>query len=77
MNARNVTEKFETLVLTEPVCGPTGEPVSEVQLFALDKTIDLAKAVGKTVTIDGEPMAAHTAHHHRPVLIDVKKLTVK
>jgi hypothetical protein len=68
-------EKFQTLVLEKPACGPDKAAVEEVQLYTNDKTIDLKKAVGKTVTIDGEPFASHTAHHHRPIVVEVKKLT--
>lgn len=74
-NGRAETEKFQTLVLDKPACGPDKAPVDEVQLYTNDKTIDLKKMAGKSVTIDGEPFASHTAHHHRPIVVEVKKLT--
>lgn len=74
-NGRAEMEKFQTLVLDEPVCGPDKAPVTEIQLYTNEKSIDLKKMVGKTVTIDGEPFSAHTAHHHRPIVVEVKKLT--
>jgi hypothetical protein len=74
-NARGDMEKFETLHLDKPACGPDKAPVEEVQLYTNDKTIDLKKMVGRTVTIEGEPFSSHTAHHHRPIVVEVKKLT--
>jgi hypothetical protein len=74
-NGRGDNEKFQTLVLDKPACGPDKASVDEVQLYTNDKTIDLEKMVGKTVTLDGEPFASHTAHHHRPIVVEVKKLT--
>jgi hypothetical protein len=74
-NGRAETEKFQTLVFEKPMCGPDHSPVDEAQLYTSDKTIDLKKMVGKSVTIEGEPFSAHTAHHHRPIVVEVKKLT--
>jgi hypothetical protein len=74
-NGRAETEKFQTLVFEKPACGPDKSPVDEAQLYTNDKTIDLKKMVGKSVTIEGEPFSAHTAHHHRPIVVEVKKLT--
>ena len=76
-NATGKMEKFETLVLDKPACGPDKAAVSEVQLYTNEKSIDLKKMIGKTVTIEGAPFASHTAHHHRPIVVEVKKLTAK
>jgi len=76
-NATGVMEKFQTLVLDKPACGNEGTPVPEVQLYTNDKGIALDKMVGKHVSIDGEAFAEQTAHHHRPIVVEVKKLTVK
>jgi hypothetical protein len=76
-NARNVIEKFQTLVLDRPACGADGSPVPEVQLYTNDTTITLARFVGKRVAIEGSALAEHTAHHHRPIVVEVKKLTAK
>lgn len=74
-DANGKMEKFQTLTLAKPACGPDQGPVPELQLYTNEKSIDLKKMVGKTVTIDGEPFASHTAHHHRPIVVAVKKLT--
>ena len=74
-NGRAETERFQTLVLDKAVCGFDKAPVDEIQLYTSDKTIDLKKMVGKSVSIEGEPFSAHTAHHHRPIVLEVKKLT--
>jgi hypothetical protein len=74
-NANGGTEKFQTLVLDKPACGPDKASVAELQLYTNDKSIVLGKLVGKKVTIEGEPFASHTAHHHRPIVVEVKKLT--
>lgn len=74
-DANGKMEKFQTLTLEKPACGPDKAPVPELQLYTNAKSIDLKKLVGKTVTIEGEPFASHTAHHHRPIVVEVKKLT--
>ena len=74
-NATGVTEKFQTLKLDRPACGSDNSPVGELQLYTNDTKISLAKMLGRKVTIEGEPFAAHTAHHHRPIVVEVKKLT--
>jgi hypothetical protein len=75
MELTNGRQKFHTLKLDKPACGPDNSPVGELQLYTLDRNIDLAKSLGKKVTLEGEPFAAHTAHHHRPIVLEVKKLT--
>jgi len=77
VNATNVTEKFPTLALDKPACGVDGKPVAEVQLYTNDKSIALDKLVGKRVAIEGSAFAEHTAHHHRPIVVEVKKLAAK
>lgn len=76
-NGRAETEKFQTLILDKPACGADKTPVAEIQLYTSDKSIDLKKMVGKSVTIEGSPFEAMTAHHHRPIVMEVKKLTAK
>ena len=73
-NGRAETEKFQTLILEKPACGADKAPVPEIQLYTSDKSIDLKKLVGKSVIIEGSPFEAHTAHHHRPIVMEVKSL---
>ena len=77
VNATNVVERFETLALDAPACGNDAQPVAEVQLYTNDESIALAKSVGQHVAIEGAAFAEQTAHHHRPIVVEVKKLTVK
>jgi hypothetical protein len=77
VNGSGAMEKFQTLKLERPACGPDKSPVDELQIYASDTKIHLAPMVGKKVTIDGEPFAAHTAHHHRPIVVDVKRLNAE
>ncbi len=72
-------EPFWVLALTKPVCDPDGKPVPEVQVFASDEArprVDLAGAVGKRVSATGPSFVEMTAHHHRPIVVEVTKLVV-
>jgi hypothetical protein len=35
---------------------------------------DLRRMVGKTVLVRGRPFAAHTAHHHAPIVMEVTEI---
>lgn len=76
-NATGTMEKFQTIILDKPVCAADKSAVSEIQLYTNEKSIDLKKMVGKNVTIEGEPFTSHTAHHHTPIVVEVKKLTAQ
>jgi hypothetical protein len=65
------------LTLSNPACGPDGKPVDELHVVANDKTISLANFDRKKVTIEGAPFAEHTAHHHRPIVVEVKKASAQ
>jgi hypothetical protein len=34
----------------------------------------IARFVGKTVLVRGQPFAAHTAHHHAPIVMDISEI---
>ena len=63
-------EKFFVVALDRPVCGSSGDPVDEIQVYS--ETNDFAKAMGKHVRVTGEGFQAMTAHHHRDVVVEVK-----
>ena len=70
------------LKLDKPVCLNTQvasdnvESSATVHIFASDPKIatQLLRMVGKKVVAAGRPFAAHTVHHHAPVVMDVKQI---
>jgi Domain of unknown function (DUF4431) len=72
-------EKPFVVVLDEPACLPTSHPdkkTSEIQVYSGDKKLHdrIKSLVGKTVVVTGEGFTAQTAHHHRPIVVDVKTI---
>jgi hypothetical protein len=47
-----------------------------IHVFAADEKLQqvLRKLVGKTVVLRGNPFAAHTAHHHAPIMMQVTEI---
>ncbi|HVH42328.1 MAG TPA: DUF4431 domain-containing protein [Labilithrix sp.] len=73
-NATGKMEHFYLLSVPKPVCGPDGAAVTELHVYSFEKGVDLKSFVKKRVRIEGSPFAEHTAHHHRPIVVDVKKV---
>lgn len=74
-------EPFYTLALTTPVCDPDGAPVPEVQIYNAGEpgkpgTIAIGPTVDKHVKVTGPSFTAMTAHHHRPIVVEVTALTI-
>ncbi len=65
------------LELVTPVCARDGSAVDEVQIYADDDVkLDLGKLTKRAVRVEGVPFEAHTAHHHRPIVVTVEKVIV-
>ena len=70
------------LQLAEPVCLSSSEPdervesTSRIHIFSSNDEVHAAiyGFVGKTVQVRGEALAAHTAHHHAPILMDITEI---
>jgi hypothetical protein len=47
-----------------------------IHVFPDDEKLEpvFRKLVGKTVIVRGKPMAAHTAHHHAPIILQVTEI---
>ncbi|NJL08380.1 MAG: DUF4431 domain-containing protein [Methylacidiphilales bacterium] len=75
-------EKAFILSLAAPTCltGPDEfDDVPEakrIHIYSSDATVakTLPRFVGKTVVVHGRPFGAHTAHHHAPIVLDVKSI---
>jgi hypothetical protein len=75
-------EQAFILTLPVPTCLDGGDPDSAVDrtttihIFSLDDAIraSIEKFVGKDVHVRGTPFAAHTAHHHAPIVMDVSEI---
>jgi hypothetical protein len=85
LEATDAADRPETaLILTpqSPTCLEAESPedsvldAGTVHVFSSDAKIHerLQGAVGETILVWGEPFAAHTAHHHAPIVMDVSKI---
>jgi len=75
-------EKALLVFLDTPACLPAGgdeKQTSEIQVYSPDPALEarLEALVGKAVVVTGEGFTAHTAHHHRPIVVDVKRVSTK
>jgi Domain of unknown function (DUF4431) len=75
-------ERPYILTLPVPVCLDGPDPDDRVKSTraihvypANDKLArDFRRFVGKTVLVRGRPFAAHTAHHHAPIVMEVSEI---
>lgn len=79
----DMKENCAMLVLDQPIdvladtSGEFNQAADNVGIIQLASTIKLDSYVGKQVEIKGELFGAQTAHHHTPVLLDVKDVKLK
>lgn len=72
------------LILAAPACLSSDDPDGRVDqsptihVFSSDEAIHvrLSKLVGRAIRVRGRPFAAHTAHHHAPIVMDIATITV-
>lgn len=70
------------LTLPVPTCLAAADPADSVKstrtihLFAGTPQLQaaIARLVGKTVLVRGRPFAAHTAHHHAPIVMEILEI---
>ena len=75
-------EKPYILTLSSPACLTATDPADSVKstrtihIFSSQDKVhaQIAKFVGKTVLVRGQPFAAHTAHHHAPIVMDISEI---
>lgn len=48
--------------------------IKEIQIYTLDKKINLSKYLNKKITVQGPLMSAISGHHHTEVLMEVKQI---
>ena len=75
-------EKPFVVVLDRPACLPANsEPgeTSEIQIYSPDPAIRarIDSLVGARVAIAGQGFVAHTAHHHRPIVVTVERIDAR
>lgn len=78
-DAADRSESFFVITLERPFCAgdeATDRSRDEVQVFTGDASLNpkLRALLGKRVVANGPGFEAHTAHHHRPVVVDVKAI---
>lgn len=78
-------ERAYILVLDRPICiddgGEFDNPRTrfrQVHVYASRDGLErrLRAAVGHRVRVSGSGFAAHTAHHHQPLVVDVRTLRI-
>lgn len=75
-------ERPYILVLVTPACLTASSPDSNVKstrrihIFSSNSRVHakIAGLVGKTVMVRGNPFAAHTAHHHAAIVMDITEI---
>jgi hypothetical protein len=75
-------ERPYILTLAKPACLTAQDPADSVKstrtihIFSSNEKVHalIAKLVGKTVRVRGQPFAAHTAHHHAPIVMDITEI---
>jgi hypothetical protein len=75
-------QKVYILTLPKPACLTAYDPSLSVKgtrtihIFSSNEKVhaSIARLVGKTVLVRGSPFAAHTAHHHAPIVMDISEI---
>jgi hypothetical protein len=75
-------EKPYILTLPTPACLTASDPADSVKstrkihIFSSQGKVhsQIARLVGKSVLVRGRPFAAHTAHHHAPIVMDITEI---
>jgi hypothetical protein len=75
-------EKPYIITLTTPACLTAQDPEDNVKstrtihIYSTQEKVhsQIGKLVGKTVQVRGVPFAAHTAHHHAPIVMDISEI---
>ena len=76
-DANDVVERFHVLLLDAPVCLPDGAvAATEAQVYSMDPAVRAAldAHVGAAVEVSGPSFTGITAHHHRPIIVEVLTL---
>ena len=76
-------ERPYILTLQRPMCltaDDTEDNVGNTHTIHIFSTEDrvarqIARSVGKSISVRGRPFAAHTAHHHAPIVMDINAIT--
>jgi hypothetical protein len=52
------------------------ERAGKIHIYSSNQKVHalIGKFVGKTVLVRGRPFAAHTAHHHAPIVMDITEI---
>jgi hypothetical protein len=75
-------EKPYILTLAAPACLTAKDPADSVKsartihIFSSQENVhaQIARFVGKTVLVRGQTFAAHTGHHHAPIVMDITEI---
>ncbi len=75
-------ERALILTLPVPACLDSDDPdgrvdsTTTIHVYSVDESVSasIEKHVGQSVQIRGTPFAAHTAHHHAPIVMDVTEI---
>lgn len=78
-------EKVLIVFLDRPACLPASSASQDesetetaaIQVYSPDPAVSeqLQALIGKRVVVTGEGFLWHTAHHHRPIVVDVKRVS--
>lgn len=75
-------ERPYILTLRRPMCLTADDPEDNVgnthtiHIFSTEDKVarQIASYAGKSISVRGRPFAAHTAHHHAPIVMDISAI---
>jgi hypothetical protein len=78
-------ERPYILTLRTPVCLTADDPEDNVDntrtihIFSSQDAISrqIARFVGKSISVSGRAFPAHTAHHHAPIVMDIGAIEMR
>ena len=84
-DAAGRTQRPYILALPTAACLDAQDPDNRVKstrtihVYPADNRVarELRRLVGKTVQVRGRPFAAHTAHHHAPIVMEVAEIDMR
>jgi hypothetical protein len=81
-DAAGTPEQAFILTVPVPACLDSTDPdgvvasTTTIHVYSMDESVaaSIKRFVGKDVHVRGTPFAAHTAHHHAPIVMDVSEI---
>lgn len=79
VDANGSEETFFVITLDRAICLPGGTATTEVQVYSPEDAVraQLEASLDQQVRVTGPGFDEHTAHHHRPIIVEAKVVEVE